>query len=767
MDRVGAVVARWFVVAALLLPSVMTGLITVLTASTVNSAEAATPRTGTAPPRAEEPLGVSIDTLTPSVIPTTGAIRVTGTITNDSTDTWDNIGIYPLTSFDPLTTTEQLTAAVRSDPAEPVGDRITSQGPFTTIETLAPGASATYSLRVPRRILSISGAAGVYWFGVQALGEVGGVREEVAVADGRARTFLPYLPPPPSRQAGGVRGTQIATDQVRTALVLPIRNEVTRQPDGRVTDVEAWTATLGPEGRLQSLLDFGRAAGNRPLTWLVDPAVPDTATRLAAGNLPFDLTSNQVAPGTEPDGEATPSGETDPSDTPAPSPTTEPEEAPEPGDNTPPPPEPGATEQQSAVAATWAEQLVGVLRAAGSSQVLSLPYGDLDVAATAVTATDLLTSARERADTAMERLGVDTRPAIAPPGGSLPPEAYSALPLGQTILVTPRTFAEDAPARATVDGRILTTAPYAASGPGPNEPRSLISLRQMILSQAALELVQADQTNDSSTTHSLVVQLPSVWQPPGTAVEAAAFFAGFDNLDWFQLTDVATAANQPPQTVAAADLVYPTRQEERELPPETVSAGQDLISSGQSLQTTLTRNNLVAVSVLDAALTAVSYSDRKAPRTARVTAERNQGWIEGQLSKITISAPPSLTLSSGSGPLPATVSNGLDYPVTVRIIGETTKAVSITGPQRLRLGPGERVAIKLQVSTTEPGVSNVTLLVADVDDVPLGGSTTLPVRSTEVGNIVWFIIGIGVALLFAAIVVRWIRRLRGTPVGDS
>lgn len=764
MDRVGAVVARWFVVATLLLPSLMAGLITLITSSTINHASASTGApVSPATARAEEPLGVSIDALTPSVIPTSGAIRVTGTITNNSTDTWDNIGIYPLTSFDPLTTADELSTAVRSDPAEPVGDRITSQGPLATIETLAPGASATYSLRVPRRIITISGAAGVYWFAVQALGEVDGVREEVAVADGRARTFLPFIPSP-SRQAGGVRGTQVEADPVQAAIVVPIRNEVTRQPDGRVTDVEAWAATFGPGGRMQQLLDFGRAAGDRPVTWLVDPAVPDTAARLASGNLPFDLSSNQPAPG-EPEEDPSASEQADPSSAPESPPTDATDPEPEPGPNTPAPPEPGATEQQSAAAAIWGEQVAEVLRSAGSSQVLALPYGDLDVAATAVTQPELLASARERADAALERLAIDARPAIAPPGGSLPPGAYPALSLGETVLVTPRTFADEAPIRANVEGRILTTAPYAASGPGPNEPRSLISLRQMILSQAALQVLQDDTGSESA--HSLVVQLPSVWQPPGSAVEAAAFFAGFDNLGWFQLTDVATAANRPAQTVAAEDLIYPARQAQRELPQETIMAARDLITAGQTLQTTLTRNDIVAASVVDAALTAVSYSDRKAPRTARVTAERNQAWIEEQLGNVTITAPPSLTLSSGSGPLPATVSNGLDYPVTVRIIGETTNSVQVSGPQRLRLGPGERVAIKLQVTTSAPGVSNVTLLVADVDDTPLGGSTSLPVRSTEVGNIVWFIIGAGVALLFAAIVVRLIRRIRGTPVSDS
>src|SRR5690606_31798483 len=39
-----------------------------------------------------------------------------------------------------------------------------------------------------------------------------------------------------------------------------------------------------PGGRLYELLAAGEAAGNMPLTWLVDPAVPHAVRRLAAGN---------------------------------------------------------------------------------------------------------------------------------------------------------------------------------------------------------------------------------------------------------------------------------------------------------------------------------------------------------------------------------------------------------------------------------------------------------------------------------------------------
>ncbi len=231
MDRVGAVVVRWC--SLLIAVLVMLGTIAL-------PAEAASQRFAT------EPLSITIDVLTPSVIPTTGTLTVSGTITNASDEIWDNIGFYPLTSFDPLTTRQDWAQAARTDPADPVGNRITELGPLAEIESLSPGQTASYTMKIPRRVISISGASGVYWFGVQALGEVDGAREEVPIADGRARTFLPYIAP----TGGTAKKPTGATGEVRTALVLPLRQDLTMQADGRVDQVSEWVESLGPGGRL-------------------------------------------------------------------------------------------------------------------------------------------------------------------------------------------------------------------------------------------------------------------------------------------------------------------------------------------------------------------------------------------------------------------------------------------------------------------------------------------------------------------------------------
>ena len=239
-----------------------------------------------APRQDESALGVTIDALSPSYLPAQGPVQVNGTLTNHTDDRWAAINLHLFIADTPITSPEELAEATELDPAEPVGDRITAPGTFDTVTSLEPGASEQFSIRVGRSDLGVT-EPGVYWFGVHALGESDEPRD--SIADGRARTFLPLVP----------RGS----GSVNTALVIPIRHEVRYAPGGRIIDAPAWAKTLDIGGSLRSLVDFGAAAGSRPVTWLVDPAVPDAVRDLVAGNPPRPL--DETVP-TTPDGTASP-----------------------------------------------------------------------------------------------------------------------------------------------------------------------------------------------------------------------------------------------------------------------------------------------------------------------------------------------------------------------------------------------------------------------------------------------------------------------------
>jgi hypothetical protein len=234
------------------------------------------PTASAAAPQAEDgaPLEVTIDELAPAAIPERGRITIRGSVTNISDETWTAISLYPFVASDPLTTHAEIAEATVSDPAVPVGDRVLDEGPYDGLDELGPGETLGYTVRVRAQDLDAD-ESGVYWFGVHALGLSSSSPPGDTTADGRARTFLPKL--------GG------SGREVPTSIVVPLREGLEYDADGALTDPASWAASLAPDGDLGSVLGLGQAAGGRPLTWLVDPAVTAAVERLGAGNPPREL----------------------------------------------------------------------------------------------------------------------------------------------------------------------------------------------------------------------------------------------------------------------------------------------------------------------------------------------------------------------------------------------------------------------------------------------------------------------------------------------
>lgn len=674
------------------------------------------------------PLTVTLETLTPSTLPSRGPVQVSGTVTNADDQPWTTINLYSFISYHPMTTTAELADAVTAGSEEIVGERVIDPAPYDTIDELAPGESETFTLTVPRRrIAEVSpGVAadegGVYWFGVHALGQAADPRDDLA--DGRARTFLPLVPE--------TRRT------VDTALVVPVRRSVQHEADGRIANLARWSQALGGTGQLSRLADLGAAAGDRPISWLVDPAVLDAAARISAGNPPRSIAPTIQAEEPE-DGEtsAPPDG-ADPSGG-AEDPAAETEDE-----------DPLATEA-AAAATDWLGRLQTAL---DGQEVLSLPYGDLDVAGAASHDPATYRVARERSGAALAPWGLPATPAIAPPSGFLSSAALELADSDTRVLVSDRVFgerADGAPTVARTEGHALVVASSGAAsgGPGPGDPLSPLSVRQRIVSEAAVRVLTPGRKP-------LVTVLPQGWAPES----AYGFFDGLDT-GWLRLTTVDEIAQRTGRDVPADRLVYPDSQRDAELDTLDFAAANDLAEAGETLQNLLTLNDQVAGVVRDEALTDVSYANRRQPLVSRAAATRSRTWIEQHLQSVTVEAPKAVILSSGSGRFSATVDNGLDQPVTVRLDALSDPALEVKVPdQEVRIGAGERSTILLNATSSAIGVRNVTLVLTDADGAPIGSSDSLPIRSNRVSNVIWLILGTGVALLFATIVVRLVRRIR-------
>ncbi len=677
-------------------------------------------RAAPAPAPDDTPLQVVIDALSPSYIPDKGSIRVSGSVTNTSEDTWHNVNVYSFAGDTPITSTAQLAEQREVESAELVGERITAPGTFDDVDDLEPGESAQFSLEVPQARLDLS-APGVYWFGAHALGE--GPQGRDLTADGRARTFLPLVP---DRQKG----------TLDTALVIPVRHDIRHTDDGSLADVEQWAADLEDGGPLRALVDFGASAGSRPVTWLVDPAIPETVQSLVSGNLPRSLADTVEAgpdEGDDQDGES-----------PGPRPTAEP--VPSESATVEPDAEEVPTNAATAPGNSWLNRLREAL---AGNQVLALPYGDLDVSAAAEWDPQVYVRARKRSGTQLAPWGLTTSPAVASPSGFVDPGAIGEIHKKATILVTDEMFGADAPSVARTSGRrLVVTSSADEGGPGPGDPLTAVALRQQIISEAALRLL-------SPGRKPLVVVLPVDWTPRSTT----GFFEGLD-VPWLNLTDVAGLDDRPGGRVQSVELEYPASQVRRELDAANFTSAADLVAAGDTLQNILTRNDEIAAVVKDEGLTGLSYASRDHPDASRAAADRSLRWIQAQLGAITVSAPPAVTLSSSSGRFAATVTNDLEYPVTVRVEAVADEPLQIEGPDTIAIGPGSSTSVLLNASAAQLGVSNVELIVTDDTGSPLGSSDDLPIRSVQVSQVIWVILGVGVALLFGAILVRLIRRVR-------
>jgi hypothetical protein len=137
-----------------------------------------------------------------------------------------------------------------------------------------------------------------------------------------------------------------------------------------------------------------------------------------------------------------------------------------------------------------------------------------------------------------------------------------------------------------------------------------------------------------------------------------------------------------------------------------------------------------------------------------------RGWLATALTSVTLAAPPSVTLTSTSGRFSVLVSNNLDVPVTVKVRPVADSRLRITGGETIALSPHGSTSVLLHASTHVLGVHTVTLEVTNQAGVPLGSSDSFPMRAEQVSQLIWVIIGAGAALLFGAIIVRLVRRVR-------
>jgi hypothetical protein len=219
--------------------------------------------------------------------------------------------------------------------------------------------------------------------------------------------------------------------------------------------------------------------------------------------------------------------------------------------------------------------------------------------------------------------------------------------------------------------------------------------------------------------------------------------------------------------LAADRFEYPAWQVNHEVADPAFTALGELTDEATRLQSVLTDPSDLAARIRVEAFGNVSYFARENDIRSQVATQSTIGWVAARLRSISVSAPRRVILSSDTGNFSVTVTNGLDEPVTVALRTTSSPPMEISGDKFLELAAGSATTVLLQASTDKLGVHNVTIALTDPAGNPLGSSDVVPVRAGSVSEVIWLIMGAAVGLLFLAIVLRVVRRIRGGGSGSD
>ena len=123
--------------------------------------------------------------------------------------------------------------------------------------------------------------------------------------------------------------------------------------------------------------------------------------------------------------------------------------------------------------------------------------------------------------------------------------------------------------------------------------------------------------------------------------------------------------------------------------------------------------------------------------------------METVLDEVAVRSPPFVTMSSEDG----------EIRVGLRATVSGT-GLQLTTPDTVTLEPNERRSVRIGVRSSGLGIHRVELQPTTETGLPVGAAATLSVRSSSVGLVLWFIMAGGSVVLFGAIAVRIVRRVR-------
>lgn len=717
----------------------------------------------------DQRFAITLDELAPKVVRPGDTLTLSGTMLNTSGETLTSVSYALRVSTQRISTRYDL--AKDADPQTAFGVVLSSTRERAGDDgEVSPGQRFSWQLSLPVDRLAMPTSPDQ--FGAFPIAVEVTSRGESGTDRTRLSTTMLWMP----------EGAQFTPTKV--SWLWPVIDGIHRGLGDTFTD-DTLAADLAPAGRLGKLVSV--AEGSKvPLTYVVDPALVDDATAMAASATSEGGAGQPPSsPGAENQGnaKASPTKSTAPSAGATP---TKPGDAPG-GEASPYQVADGKHTKDgvgAATAASWLEQLRAAVTSDGAALVAT-PYGDADMVA-------------------LERAGLDKEMAIARSAGQSTLRADLAAPTlpdlvwpvdGQIDSETLDDLATDLVTTVVLSGRVLQPQdPNALAGPRADLQTPSGPVRALLTDPTIDDLVadpgsvsggaRAAEQRFLAETMLITEQRPGsgsslvVAPPRHLDVDAylTALLADTGEVPWLAPVNAGVIAAQPPDGVARQQLAYSPSARNAELPERVLAAItplRDGLSAFNSILGPTTTDPFIA-QANEALLRAESSSWRAHPQRAVAIIDAVRARLQSRTSKVFISKPGLITLTSRKQKIPLTVVNELPEPVTVQVSLHAVNAARLTVTPIKPFtvdGKGSRHEVVIEVEATTGGRFEVQAQLTTADNQPIGQPVSFELNSTAYGAVALAIAGGAAGLLFLLSGIRIYRRVRhrrdGPPGADA
>ena len=536
-------------------------------------------------------------------------------------------------------------------------------------------------------------------------------RNGAGIVLGQQRTFITYYP----------TGTPL--QRTKIAWVWPLVDQPHRAADTTFVD-DQLERQLGPGGRLSTIVNAAAGTTKTPVSWLIDPSLVDDANKMA-----------------NTDG-YTIKGDVDRS--------------------------------QSVAALDWLTRLHRAVTGDGD-HLISTPYADPDVTALADRrmSGDVKTAAQQgmRALADAHLSGATSSTAMPPDDLPVDQATLSALVasgsrtilLSSAILPATRTgtFTPDPVVNKTVSGQDVKLVAYddtlrkILKVPTTTLGGTVLA-EQRFVAETAMITGEAPQKS-----RTIVITPPRRWKPSATFAKAV-------------LNYTAKAPWLSPVPLTSVETLKPT---ERTFQPQKSTSGSGLsknyLRQVRDLSTDVQQFTSVLQPPVSDFTLGIARTESSAwngqSRHGKLVRDTLKDELEKSSSRVKV-LNDGITMAGKSGPVPITISNGLDrgtVRVTLHAYSQNPTRLSVnSGDHTLELEPGHKDSVTLKMKASANGPAYVNLQLRTPDGQDFGGAHVLRVNTTVYGRTALLITGISLAVLFVGVAIRIVRRRAGRA-GES